>query len=167
MAVITRNRVAMRYNRSTLTVDLRWLVVAVGLALVAGSTGCGDGKIRRYPVTGTVLVDGKPAQGAMVIFCPTSGSDEVMKHRPFGVTGTDGKFQLTTLEKADGAASADYKVLVQWLGGGSAPVDDGRGGIELGPDRLRGRYMNLERSELVAAVKDAPVELPPFELKSK
>ena len=43
------------------------------LMVLLAASGCGDAEIARYPVTGTVLVDNKPAEGAMVIFCPTSG----------------------------------------------------------------------------------------------
>jgi hypothetical protein len=159
----------MRYNRSSLSpVGSRSLLAGLlGLLALAASTGCGSGKLPLYRVSGTVQVDGKPAPGAMVIFCPTDGSEEVKKHRPFGITGPDGRFELTTFQKADGAPSANYKILVQWLGGGSKPVDDGRGGIILGPDHLRGRYMNLEQSQLTATVSDDDIDLPPFQLKSK
>ena len=167
--MLTRELVRMRYNRTrSLSGGCRALVAGI-MVLVAltATTGCGDQKLALYNVTGTVKVDGKPARGAMVIFCPTDGSEEVQKQRPFGITGPDGKFQLTTFSKADGAPSANYKILVQWLGGGATPIDDGRGGVVLGPDKLRGRYMNLERSELTATVADSDIELPPFELKSK
>jgi hypothetical protein len=36
----------------------------------------------------------------------------------------------------------------------------------IGPDRLKGKYMNLEKSELKATVQEAETNLPPFELKS-
>jgi hypothetical protein len=138
-------------------------LVAVGLCK---SVGCRDGKIARYPVHGSVMVNNKPADGAMVIFCPLSGSEEVKKQRPFGITGPDGKFELTTLNKADGSPAGDYKILIQWpsnLNGDSRDT----GARSLGPDRLKGRYMNLEKSQLTATIKEAPTDLPPFELKSQ
>ncbi|MEX0643322.1 MAG: hypothetical protein WD468_11505 [Pirellulales bacterium] len=133
--------------------------------MLIASIGCGDGKIGRYPVSGTVLVDGKPADGATVYFCPTGGSEELLRERPFGTTGPDGKYLLTTLVKDDGAPAGQYKVLVQWIA--MVPqkvVDRDRSG---GRDRLRGRYMNLEKSTLTATVEEGPIELPPFELKTK
>jgi hypothetical protein len=136
--------------------------LVLGALLIAG---CGEGEIARYPVRGSVLIDGKPAEGVMVIFCPVGGSEELQRHRPFGFTGADGTFELTTLNKADGSPSGDYKVLAQWSAQGGG---DGRDGERtLGPDRLRGRYMNLETTPLTAKIEDGPAELPPFDLKSR
>ena len=101
---------------------------------------------------------------AMVIFCPTEGSEEVMKLRPFGYTGPDGKFELTTVNKADGSPAGNYKVLIQWP---AKTGGDPRDGGSIGPDRLQGRYMNLENSQLIAKIEEGPTELPPFDLKSR
>jgi hypothetical protein len=126
--------------------------------------GCSDGKIGRYPIHGSVNVDGKPAGGVMVIFCPQGGSDELQKMRPFGLTGPDGKFELTSVNKADGAPAGQYKVLMQWPAQSTAPSRDGP--VTMGPDRLKGRYMNLEKTEFKVEVKSGTNDLPPFELKS-
>lgn len=123
--------------------------------------GCGGGKLATYSVTGTVKVDSKPTEGAMVIFCPIDGSEELLKLRPFGITGPDGKYQVTTFDQADGAPAGNYKLIIQW-----PARTGGDQGIGSGPDRLRGRYMNLERSQLTAKVEGA-IELPAFELTSK
>lgn len=143
-----------------------WLLAAAGLL---ASAGCGDGKIRCYPVTGTVLVDSQPAEGAMVIFCPVDGSEEFMRERPFGVTDADGKFELRTFRPGDGAPAGNYKVMARWLSKAAqssqaADQDRAAGGS---PDRLRGRYFNPDTSGLGATVEEAPTELPPFELKSR
>ncbi len=133
------------------------------LALL-GLVGCGDGKISRYPINGSVNVDGKPAAGVMVIFCPVGGSPELQKMRPFGITDADGKFQLTLIEKADGAPAGQYKVLMQWTLKSDVPAQGG--GVQMGPDRLQGRYMNLEKSQFTVDVKAGTNDLPPFELKT-
>jgi hypothetical protein len=143
--------------------------LAAGICLVAITSlaGCGDGRIARYPVTGKVLVDGKPAPGAMVIFCPIEGSDELMRERPIGFAGPDGTFQLTTFVTNDGAPAGDYKVIARWPANSPSqrPVDPGvRGRIP--PDRLRGKYFNLDRTPLTATVIEGDNELPPFELTS-
>jgi len=111
-----------------------------------------------------VNVDGRPADGAMVIFCPVTASDEAKTKRPFGLTSADGKFVLTTIEQADGAPPGEYKVLIQWP---SNSTDNRDGMRSIGPDRLKGKYMNLEKAELKATVEQAETNLPPFELKSK
>jgi hypothetical protein len=136
------------------------LILLGGLAVIAG---CNGGKIKRYPVHGVVNVDGRAADGVRVIFCPTSGSEEAQKLRPTGVTNEEGKFTLTTIDKNDGAPAGDYKVIAQWLGN----TKDKFGRPSLGgEDKLQGRYMKMEKSELTATVNGA-TDLPPFELKSK
>lgn len=101
----------------------------------------------------------------MVIFCPTSGTAEVKKLRPFGITEADGKFQLTSVEKGDGAPAGQYKVIMQWPAQSREPSRDG--GLQMGPDRLQGRYMNLDKSQFNVEVKSGSNDLAPFELKSR
>jgi hypothetical protein len=129
------------------------------LSLVA-LNGCGDDGLATYSVTGSVKVDSKPAEGAMVIFCPVDGSGELSKLRPFAHSGPDGTFEVTTFDPGDGAPAGSYKVIIQWP---TKPSEDDRRGSV---DRLRGRYMDLERSQLTAKV-EGDTELPPFELTSK
>jgi len=142
--------------------------VTTGLAMAAalGLAGCagGDGKPARAPVHGSVNVDGKPAAGVMVIFCPTDGPPEIQKLRPTGFTDAEGKFQLISVNPNDGAPPAHYKVLVQWPSG---PKNAMGGLAGSGPDQLQGRYMNLEKSPFTVEVKPGSNDLPPFEIKSK
>jgi hypothetical protein len=135
--------------------------LVLGTLLVAG---CNDGKLARYPVTGTVLVDGRPAEGAMVIFCPVGGSEELQKQRPFAFTGPDGRFELTTYGETDGCPSGEYKVLLQWP---SSSGDPREGARSLGPDRFQGRFMDLETTQLTATVENRATDLPPFDLKTR
>jgi len=151
-------RLAAAYWKS-----FRWAAYAAGIAGMLAIAGCSDGKIRRYPVTGTVNVDRKAAVGAVVTFCPVGVSDEMQKLRPFGTVGADGTFQLTTLNNGDGAPVGNYKVLIDWPA--TSGGDPRTGGP--GPDRLRGRYGKLDKSQLSVEVKAENNELPPFELKSR
>jgi hypothetical protein len=130
--------------------------------------GCGDGKITRYPVSGTVLVNGQPAEGAQIVFCPVSPGPELENFRPAGFTDSAGKFSLTTIDSTDGAPAGQYKVLVKWLAQ-SASTDDGRGGRggPRGPDRLKGKYYNLDTTPLSATIEEKANDLPPFELSAK
>jgi len=50
----------MRMER-TQRPDFGALVVGCLLTGLAVLSGCGDGRLARYPVSGTVMVDGKPA----------------------------------------------------------------------------------------------------------
>jgi hypothetical protein len=153
----------MRLSNSSLGVAGR---VKFGLALTGLMVlaGCGEKGMSRYPVHGSVNVDNKPAEGVMVVFCPVGGSDEVQKTRPFGFTDREGKFELTTVKKGDGAPAGDYKVIAQWPAKSSSNSDGGR---SLGGDRLQGRYMNLDKSQIKATVKQGSNDVPPFELKSR
>jgi hypothetical protein len=144
----------------------RLLFVWMALAGILAAGGCGgDSKVRRYPVNGSVNVDGKPAAGVMLIFCPTDGPPEVQKLRPSGFTDADGKFQLMSITPNDGAPAAHYKVLVQWPTGSTTP--NAAGMIGGGQDRLKGRYMNLEKSPFTVDIKPGTNDLPPFDVKSK
>jgi hypothetical protein len=140
------------------------LLVAVGLLT---AMGCGDGRIATYPVTGTVMVDGNPADGAMVIFVPTSTSPEAERKRPYGIADAQGKYGLMTFEQGDGAPAGQYKVLVQWPAPSKSSDDRGGRRGTLGADRLRGKYFNLESTMLTATVAEEATEVPPFELKSR
>ncbi|HVT27173.1 MAG TPA: hypothetical protein VHE81_04075 [Lacipirellulaceae bacterium] len=146
---------------------IAFFTAAAGLPLILG---CGDGKIARYPVRGKILVDGRPAEGAMVIFCPVGGSPEFQHERPFGVADAEGKFELRTFQPGDGAPAGEYKVMARWLAPKSraavqsADQDRGAGGS---PDILGGRYFNPNTTPLTAKVEKQSNELAPFELKSR
>ena len=131
--------------------------------------GCDDGRIATYPVTGAVLVDGRPAEGAIVVFCPVDPSPELEHLRPAGKADSSGQFNLTTFEPADGAPAGAYKVLVKWPAPRSEPDDRQVGGprrAASGPDRLRGKYYNLEQTPLSATIEEQSNELQPFQLES-
>ncbi|QDU41587.1 hypothetical protein Mal52_00400 [Symmachiella dynata] len=145
--------------------------VMVGLALVVlgAISGCGESGPDLSSVTGSVLYQGNPAAGALVIFNPVSGEKGSLK-RPSAQVADDGSFQLSTLGAADGAAPGDYLVTVLWLeGGGGSEGEQGLGASQRskagGPDRLGGRYSRPESSGLKATIVAGENVLPPFELK--
>ncbi len=151
-----------RFFRARLVYSLSLLTA--GLVTLAG---CGDGKIATYPVSGTVKVDGQTAEGAILIFCPTEGSDQFKRERPFGATDASGKFQLTTFLPADGAPAGDYKVMIRWPAPRRTSANDDPNRGSDGFDRFNGRYFDPNHSGLTATVAEEPTELPPFELKSR
>ncbi|QDT68708.1 hypothetical protein MalM25_16320 [Planctomycetes bacterium MalM25] len=138
----------------------RWIWA---LASIAALAGCGDGKIARYPVSGSVLVDGKPYEGARVFLNPISGNEAFMKERPFGTTDEAGRFELTTFGKADGAPAGEYTVVL-------------RNGTAKNPDQYKrwakrpsiGReYGKPDTSPIKVTIEAGPNELAPFEAKSR
>jgi hypothetical protein len=135
-------------------------VFAILLCCVA--SGCREGKIATYPVTGSVTVGGKPFLGARVMLVPVGGSEKFQKERPLGFTDAAGQFQLTTFVAGDGAPAGDYQVMVR------AADPDPRKPEQLqayrGRPRIDPKYSSPETSGLTAKVDAAPTQLPPFAL---
>jgi hypothetical protein len=146
---------------------LRSMGIVLGLMSLI-LAGCGDGRIATYPVNGTVNVNGRPAEGAIVVFCPINPAAEIEHLRPAGMADASGQFTLTTFEPSDGAPAGQYKVIVKWPAPTPASNErDARpGGANKGPDRLRGKYYNLETTPLAVTIEEQSNALPPFELKS-
>jgi hypothetical protein len=67
--------------------------------------GCGGPKL--VPVEGVVDLDGKPVEGATVVFLP----DGVSGRPAQGLTAGDGRFRLSTVSE-QGAGPGEYKVIV-------------------------------------------------------
>jgi hypothetical protein len=79
--------------------------IILGVALLL-SCGCGDGRPSRVPVSGRVMIDGKPLAKAGVRFYPTGGRSSS------GRTDAEGRFVLTCFEPNDGALVGSHKVIV-------------------------------------------------------
>ena len=134
----------------------RPLVVAVSLLLLVG--GCSGRKSTgMFPVRGTVMVDGQPAQYARVSLTPIDKNDG--RSPSGGTVDEDGEFRLTTLKQFDGAEPGEYWVSISWC----KPV-------EYGPELLPKKYQNPAESglnELRVTIEEGDNELPPFEISTK
>lgn len=86
---------------------MRMFVAALCLAALAG---CGDGSPPTYPVTGKLVIDGKPASGITVLLSPVE--KKIGTPTSSGITGADGTFKLTTSTGKPGAAKGKYKVVL-------------------------------------------------------
>jgi hypothetical protein len=137
------------------------------------NTGCGN-SAGVYPVSGKVLFRGEPAGGAVVFFHREGDAGGMEQQIPHAVVEDDGSFSLATDELGDGARPGKYLVLVEWRdksGNGIVPVNT-RGTTKLvkririhsGPDRLKGRYLDITKPLLHAEVKPETNRLAPFEL---
>ncbi len=129
-------------------------------------TSCGDGRVSVYPVRGRVMVGGKPAEHALVIFHPVDAAGELEQIKPEGRADADGYFQLRTYGAADGAPAAEYRVAITWP---TAEADmalhpDDPEHVAAGPDRLASRYADPATSNIQATVTSGDNELPPFAL---
>jgi hypothetical protein len=141
---------------------LRLLLAAAVVSLLAG--GCsgpsGPAKKACYPVKGQLLVQGKPADGALLIFQPKENANpaEWAAGYPHATAGADGKFEVSTYADHDGAPAGDYVVLVSWI------VPNPQNEEASGPDKLGGRYVDPATSKLTAKVEAHSTDLPPINL---
>ena len=77
------------------------------ICLAAVLAGCGGGGPKLYPVTGTVIHQSKPVEGAVVTF----RCDEA-KTIATGMTDAQGRFELSTAQAGKGAVAGKHKVSV-------------------------------------------------------
>lgn len=80
------------------------------LALICGMTlGCGDGASRpaTIAVSGSVMYQGKPVEGAEVVFWGKNAPKDAA-----GVTDKDGKFTLSMFEPNDGCLPGENVVVI-------------------------------------------------------
>lgn len=88
---------------------LSWAVCAAAAALSAA--GCGGGP-KTAPVSGTVLVDGKPMANLAVVFQPIgSKANENPGRGSYGTTDSNGKYTLF-VDGASGAVVGKHKVAI-------------------------------------------------------
>ncbi|MFM2217228.1 MAG: hypothetical protein RL240_1546 [Planctomycetota bacterium] len=137
------------------------LILFVGLTL----TGCGNGGPSLVNVTGTINVDGKPAEGATMIFFP---NDAAMTLIPSAQADAGGKFTVITDGK-NGIPTGSYDVTVTWPDPSVKPTESQRmqGLSEPGPDLLAGKYGKKGASGLKVDISASSKELPAFDLKNK
>ncbi|WP_145258324.1 hypothetical protein [Planctomycetes bacterium Pan216] len=79
------------------------LLLMLPLAVVLAA-GCGDGRPQRFPVSGTVVVDGKPLTKGVVRFVPDGSRPAT------GKVLEDGRFAMTTFGGADGVMPGKHRV---------------------------------------------------------
>ena len=87
------------------------------LSIVGTLTGCSDGRPKRVEVTGTVLYQGQPVEGAHVMFTPTGA-------RPASArTDAEGRFVLRTFDENDGAVLGTHQITISKKKFGQNPND--------------------------------------------
>lgn len=127
--------------------------------------GCNNGD-KLEPVSGSVLVDGKPASGALVMFLPDPPGD-LKASTPTATCAADGTFQMFT-SATGGVRAGHYVVTIVWPDPnfkitdaqrmmGARPAD--------APDLLAGRYATREKSTIKVEVKTGENKLSPFSIK--
>jgi hypothetical protein len=84
----------------------RVAAAACALLILGALAGCGDGRPQRVPVSGQVLIDGKPLTHGYVQFAPGDTRAST------GALDANGRFTLTCYELGDGAVTGKHKVTV-------------------------------------------------------
>jgi hypothetical protein len=149
----------------------RAILAFVMLGIAISSAGCGSGGL--YPVTGSLVYQGKPAAGASVHFHREGTTDQGGETFPIGIVDADGTFELETAGVGKGALPGRYKVLVRWPSDKTASLDStsskGSPSKHKDPksdtDRLNYRYFQINNPLLTAEVKAENNRLEPFEIK--
>jgi len=90
-------------QRCTFPKPTRWLVL---LLLVILPAGCGEKRPVRVPVSGQVLIDGKPLGLGFIRFVPADA------RASGGPIGPDGRFTLTCYDGEDGAVVGTHRIEV-------------------------------------------------------
>ena len=93
-----------RFLERSPVLDRRQFCCLAFLLVVA--TGCSDGRPKRVPVSGKVLIDGEPLKFGAVMFVPDTG------RASSGTLNADGHFVLTCYSDNDGALIGTHKVQV-------------------------------------------------------
>lgn len=105
--------------------------LAVAAIVLGGACNRGASKPKTYPVTGTVSLNGQPVPGATVNFTPKEQAPPGQSgpQAASAVTDEQGKYQIGTFAKGDGALPGEYLVSVTKYEGG-APAAGGSGSEE-------------------------------------
>lgn len=82
---------------------------AMLILCAAGAIGCGSGEAPRYPVTGTILLNGEPYPDVTVQFVADPGNEALAEAED--VTGSNGEFRLTSMGRP-GLPVGKYRVIV-------------------------------------------------------
>lgn len=150
---------------------MRLLLLLCGLIALVFASGCGPNvesdqeRLKRLvpnaaqttKVTGKVTVDGAPVKDILVTLHNPKQSGKAQ--RPNARTREDGTFQISTYLEGDGAPPGEYHVTLEWL------TFQSIGAQWIGPDKLKNQYNDPKSTPFHVTVTDAPLEIPPFELK--
>ncbi|MEM6472244.1 MAG: hypothetical protein AAF802_21970 [Planctomycetota bacterium] len=127
------------------------------LATVFGVFLCGCSRTPgapKYPVEGTVLVNGQPAAGMIVRFHARGQGLEAQDAQPAAVADENGRFKMSSFGNKDGAAAANYVATFYW------PTNP----FLASEDRLQGRFASIDESDFSVTVTEETTVLEPFEL---
>lgn len=141
------------------------LFAAILVMTVAASCGEeGPYQKETIPVSGRILVDGKPPGSLIQVLAHEEGG--IDKEHPTVTQGTvaeDGTLSMTTYTTGDGVPPGEYVLTFTWQEFQPFSMNYG------GPDKLNGRYSDPKKSEITLTVKsgDEPIDLGEVNLTTK
>lgn len=131
------------------------VILLLALGLTTAFSGCAEQpRGNRKPtarVTGQVVVDGRPVPAGtpLKVECHSvHGIDKSAPSISSALTGDDGHFEISTYESGDGVPAGDYVLTFVW---GKMNLMAATYG---GPDKLKGRYSNAQKSEVKFTVRE-------------
>ncbi len=131
--------------------------VAVALILLAPLvSGCGSSEPPRppvFPVSGQVIVNGRPAAGAYVVFHPKAAESGTPS--PQAYADKQGNFAVSTFSQQDGAPAGEYAVTVVL-----EPMVKVGDEFERGKNVLPPKYSNPTTTTVVARVAEGQNSVP-------
>jgi hypothetical protein len=127
-----------------------------GLLLTPLALGCGQPGPVCHRTRGQVLFRDEPVAEAQVVFHPQHpiATDQ----KPVAFTDAQGRFELTTLQRNDGAPEGDYLITVELRDVrivADEPVRDG-------PNLLPAKYADPKTTDLRYTVQRGENEIPPL-----
>ncbi len=133
---------------------LKPTLIAATLLFVTGCSRSNVGQIETYPVSGKLMVDGKPAHGASVFFVPAESLSTYPKEAPEHLVGAivdeNGEFQVTTNGVLQGSPEGKYALAFNWFDPEVTPDPDA--GIR-GRDLMPAIYRDARTSGIVVTVE--------------
>ena len=134
------------------------LLVAGVLVVLAG---CGaEEEIRPdlSPAAGSLMINGEPAAGAMLVFDPADGKEfDARGTRPRATVQEDGTFEVTTYQQGDGAPAGDYQVAVLWFENPDASNPW---------DKLGNQYANPKKTDIRVTVREGENQWEPIKIEN-
>lgn len=122
------------------------------VSLFAGCTKS-EATVPVHPVSGQVLLNGKPAAHASVIFHPKAAADGVPV--PRAQADAQGNFSLSTYGQGDGAPLGEYAVTVEMR-----PLVKKDGEFETGPNIIPRQYATPQTTKITTRVAEGTNNVP-------
>lgn len=132
----------------------------IAVLCLAAFAGCSGGP-RLVPVTGKVTVNGKPAEGAIVMFHP----EDATQNTSSATATADGTLKPFT-NGEPGLIVGRYKVTLTYPDPSKKPTQAQlmMGTADVGPDLLKGKYASKANTTLSIEVTSSSTTFGPFEL---